>query len=324
MSSSKNAPANPFNAPRDMHVAIVRTLWNSHITERLLEGALTTFKENGIGSDDIDVFEVPGAVELTFASAKLVDTGLYNAIIILGCVIRGGTPHFDYVCKSVTQGNAYLNSECDIPFPSFSLSPSRRYQGRVIFVRAYYVPAPEPQIFRMGGSNDLHNGILIQSLAQIMIVGVAAGIVAEMALKIYHLSVILDQSRRVESDRRDTVHNIFRFAQKPCRSEKRRLADKALNLPVLVAGNTGNGTHGIGILNRRIGIVYRKFLKELRRRRKSIVSSDITPAIPPYLVYPHEFSMLELILAGKQRIEMGKLWIISSRRRRASGDRGGQ
>lgn len=115
MSSSKNAPANPFNAPRDMHVAIIRTLWNSHITERLLEGALTTFKENGIGSDDIDVFEVPGAVELTFASAKLVDTGLYNAIIILGCVIRGGTPHFDYVCKSVTQGNAYLNSECDIP-----------------------------------------------------------------------------------------------------------------------------------------------------------------------------------------------------------------
>lgn len=63
----------------------------------------------------IDVFEVPGAVELTFAAAKLVDTGNYDAIIILGCVIRGGTPHFDYVCQSVTQGNAYLNSDCDIP-----------------------------------------------------------------------------------------------------------------------------------------------------------------------------------------------------------------
>ena len=66
-------------------------------------------------SAPIDVFEVPGAVELTFAAAKLVDTGNYDAIIILGCVIRGGTPHFDYVCQSVTQGNAYLNSECDIP-----------------------------------------------------------------------------------------------------------------------------------------------------------------------------------------------------------------
>lgn len=115
MSSSKNAPDNPFSAERDMHVAIVRTLWNSHITEKLLDGALETFKENGIDRDMIDVFEVPGAVELTFASAKLVDTGLYNAIIVLGCVIRGGTPHFDYVCRSVTQGNAYLNSECDIP-----------------------------------------------------------------------------------------------------------------------------------------------------------------------------------------------------------------
>ncbi len=115
MSTYKNAPENPFAVARDMHVAIVRTLWNSHITEKLLDGALTTFNENGITKDMIDVFEVPGAVELTFASAKLVDTGLYNAIIILGCVIRGGTPHFDYVCDSVTRGNSYLNSECDIP-----------------------------------------------------------------------------------------------------------------------------------------------------------------------------------------------------------------
>lgn len=98
-----------------MRVAIVRTLWNSHITEALLAGALSTFKANGIEDDMVDTFEVPGAVELTYAAAKLVDTGLYNAIVILGCVIRGGTPHFDYVCQSVTQGNAYLNSDCDIP-----------------------------------------------------------------------------------------------------------------------------------------------------------------------------------------------------------------
>lgn len=115
MSTSQNAPLNPFPVARDMHVAIVRTLWNSHITEKLMASAIETFGKNGIEKDMIETFEVPGAVELTFAAAKLVDTGLYDSILVLGCVIRGGTPHFDYVCQSVTQGNAYLNSECDIP-----------------------------------------------------------------------------------------------------------------------------------------------------------------------------------------------------------------
>lgn len=115
MSTPNNAPFTPFPIARDMRVGIVRTLWNSHITEALLAGAQDTLKAAGIEDDMIDVFEVPGAVELTFAAAKLVDTGNYDAIIILGCVIRGGTPHFDYVCQSVTQGNAFLNSDCDIP-----------------------------------------------------------------------------------------------------------------------------------------------------------------------------------------------------------------
>lgn len=115
MSNSNNAPLTPFPIARDIHVAVVRTLWNSHITEALLAGALDEFKNNGIDDSMIDVFEVPGAVELTFAASKLVDTGLYDAVVTLGCVIRGGTPHFDYVCQSVTQGNAFLNSDCDIP-----------------------------------------------------------------------------------------------------------------------------------------------------------------------------------------------------------------
>ena len=116
MSTQDKAPImTQFPIARDMRVGIVRTLWNSHITEALLSGALDTLKSAGIEDDMIDTFEVPGAVELTFAAAKLVDTGNYDAIIVLGCVIRGGTPHFDYVCQSVTQGNAYLNSDCDIP-----------------------------------------------------------------------------------------------------------------------------------------------------------------------------------------------------------------
>lgn len=115
MSTQSNAPLTPFPIARDMRVGIVRTLWNSHITEALLAGAQDTLKSAGIEDDMIDVFEVPGAVELTFAAAKLVDTGNYDVVIVLGCVIRGGTPHFDYVCQSVTQGNAYLNGDCDIP-----------------------------------------------------------------------------------------------------------------------------------------------------------------------------------------------------------------
>lgn len=100
---------------RDMRVAVVRTLWNSHITAELEAGALKTLKKAGIGADMIDTFEVPGAVELTFAASSLIETGLYNAVIVLGCVIRGGTPHFEYVCQSVTQGITRLNADCDIP-----------------------------------------------------------------------------------------------------------------------------------------------------------------------------------------------------------------
>lgn len=115
MSTKNNVPAlNPSQHPRDMRVAVVRTTWNDHITEALEAGALEVLNA-ALDHDMIDTFEVPGAVELTFAASKLIDTGLYDVIIVLGCVIRGGTPHFDYVCQSVTQGITYLNSECDIP-----------------------------------------------------------------------------------------------------------------------------------------------------------------------------------------------------------------
>lgn len=115
MSSSNNAPQTPFPIARDMRVAVVRTLWNSHITEPLMSGALDELRRQGLDADAVDTFEVPGAIELTFAASKLIDTGLYDAVVVLGCVIRGGTPHFDYVCQSVTQGITHLNSECDIP-----------------------------------------------------------------------------------------------------------------------------------------------------------------------------------------------------------------
>ena len=115
MSTTANAPLTPFAKVRDMRVAVVRTLWNSKITEPLMAGALDEFKSAGLTEQDIDTFEVPGAIELTFAASKLIESGLYNSIVVLGCGIRGGTPHFDYVCQSVTQGITHLNAECDIP-----------------------------------------------------------------------------------------------------------------------------------------------------------------------------------------------------------------
>lgn len=117
MSTITNAPqsANLYNYDRDMRVAIVRTHWNEHITTKLLEGARSVFSQARLHPEDINEFEVPGAVELTFAASRLIETGFYDAIVVLGCVIRGGTPHFDYVCQSVTQGVTRLNSECDIP-----------------------------------------------------------------------------------------------------------------------------------------------------------------------------------------------------------------
>ena len=115
MSTKNNAPVlTPFQRARDMRVAVVRTLWNSNITESLLAGAMEVFN-GALDHDMVDTFEVPGAIELTFAASKLIDTGLYDVIVVLGCVIKGGTPHFDYVCQSVTQGITHLNAECDIP-----------------------------------------------------------------------------------------------------------------------------------------------------------------------------------------------------------------
>lgn len=114
--------ANPAGAPNtalphieDLNVAIVVAEWNSHITSRLLDGALYVFKNEGYEPDTIDVYNVPGTVELTFAASRLIETEQYDAVIVIGCVIRGGTPHFEYVCQSVTEGIAKLNADSDIP-----------------------------------------------------------------------------------------------------------------------------------------------------------------------------------------------------------------
>lgn len=117
MSTSIAGAAPKGNLPEveDMQVAIVAAEWNGHITGALTDGALEVFKKQGFEEDQVKVFHVPGAVELTFAASQLIESSLFDAVIVFGCVIRGGTPHFDYVCQSVTQGITSLNADCDIP-----------------------------------------------------------------------------------------------------------------------------------------------------------------------------------------------------------------
>lgn len=109
------APTGALPKIDNLRVAIVRAEWNGHITSRLTQGALDVFKAQGLQEGDVEVFDVPGAVELTFGASQLIESELFDAVIVFGCVIRGGTPHFDYVCQSVTQGITALNADCDTP-----------------------------------------------------------------------------------------------------------------------------------------------------------------------------------------------------------------
>lgn len=95
--------------------AIVVADWNSEITYAMAQGAIDTFLKHGVEEDNIDVIHVPGAVELTFGAARITKEERVDAVIVIGCVIQGDTPHFDYVCQSVTQGVAMLNTQGKVP-----------------------------------------------------------------------------------------------------------------------------------------------------------------------------------------------------------------
>lgn len=99
----------------DMRFGIVVSQWNYEITATLLEGAISILTQHGAKLSNIKVMNVPGSFELVFGTAQLVKSGLVDAVISIGCVIRGDTPHFDYICDGVTQGLARLNTIGNIP-----------------------------------------------------------------------------------------------------------------------------------------------------------------------------------------------------------------
>lgn len=87
-----------------LKVAIVVSRFNSFITEQLVLGAVDALVRHGVRDEDIEIARVPGTFELPQVARRMALTGRYDALVALGAVIRGGTPHFDYVCQSLTHG----------------------------------------------------------------------------------------------------------------------------------------------------------------------------------------------------------------------------
>ena len=118
MSTTDLSAYNPDTVPsaKGMRFGIVVSDWNNKITGALLEGAVSTLIKHGTVEKNIVVKRVPGSFELPLGGQFIAEYDDVDAIICLGCVIQGETPHFTFVCQGVTQGIASLNLEYNIPF----------------------------------------------------------------------------------------------------------------------------------------------------------------------------------------------------------------
>ena len=100
---------------KDVRIAIVAGRFNEFITSKLVGGALDVLKRNDVSEENIDIAWVPGAFEIPLITKKLANTQKYDAIITLGAVIKGSTPHFDYVCSEVSKGVAQISLQSELP-----------------------------------------------------------------------------------------------------------------------------------------------------------------------------------------------------------------
>lgn len=118
MGTANLSAYDPSNVPdpRGMRFGIVVSDWNREVTWSLLEGAVDTLKLHGISESSIVIKHVPGSFELTLGAQFLAEYDDLDAVICLGCVIQGETPHFNYICQAVTQGITQLNLDYNIPF----------------------------------------------------------------------------------------------------------------------------------------------------------------------------------------------------------------
>ena len=98
-----------------MRIAIVVAQFNDFVTSRLRDGAIAQLRDAGIDADDVLVVDVPGAFEVPQMAAKLAAGGQYDGIVCLGCLIRGATPHFDYIASAVAHGITKAALDTGVP-----------------------------------------------------------------------------------------------------------------------------------------------------------------------------------------------------------------
>ncbi len=99
----------------DLKIGIVVSRFNSFITTKLLDGALDALKRHGVGEDDVDIYWTPGSFEIPTTAKRLAEKGRYDAVICIGAVIRGATPHFDFVANESAKGIAQVSLNTGIP-----------------------------------------------------------------------------------------------------------------------------------------------------------------------------------------------------------------
>ena len=114
MAGTRKTPETPLDAS-GLRFAIVVATFNEEITNRLLEGAHECFAKHAVPDDSVTVRRVPGAFELPLAAQVLARSGAYDAVVALGCVIRGGTPHFEYIAQATTYGLQRVALDTGVP-----------------------------------------------------------------------------------------------------------------------------------------------------------------------------------------------------------------
>lgn len=98
-----------------MRIAVVVAQFNDFVTMRLRDGAVAQLRDAGIGGEDVRVFDVPGAFEVPQLAKRLAETGRYDGVVCLGCLIRGATPHFEYISSAVAHGIITAAMETGVP-----------------------------------------------------------------------------------------------------------------------------------------------------------------------------------------------------------------
>ena len=98
-----------------MRVAIVVARFNDFVTDRLLVGAQAALREAGVSESNVEVFRVPGAFEVPIAAQRAAETGRFNAVVCLGCLIRGETPHFEYIASACAHGITAAAAATGVP-----------------------------------------------------------------------------------------------------------------------------------------------------------------------------------------------------------------